>query len=95
MHMHNWVGEKIVCTVARKGFSLRSTAEKKQVLKNTLEQTINTNFFRSLHSQSTRKCPMTTDGSICADFSFSDGKTKKPMDNILLIISDVFNSGEF
>ena len=94
MNIHNWLGEKCVHSILQMFFPTLNSREG-----TSPEECAGTdNKYQkngSLHSQSTWKCPLTTDRNTCADFSFSDGKTKKLMDNILLIISDVFNSGEF
>ena len=95
MHMHNRVVEKLTAVVIRKGFSLRATQEKKIAYKNMLEHTINCTIFGSFNSQSKWTLPMTEDKATCKDISFSDGKAKKVMANIALIVTDTFNTGEF
>ena len=94
MHMHNCVAEKIACVLVRKGFSLRAGSTKKKVFKESVEHTINSAIFGTEVSQSTWKCPMTQDNTTCTDLSFSDGKAKILMNNIDLIISDMFNNGK-
>ena len=95
MHMHNRVTEKIVTCLLRKGFSIRASQEKKDSYRDKIELTMNQVILGSSTSQSKWSCPMTQDKSTCTDISFTDGKAKTVMLDIVLLISDAFCDGEF
>ena len=46
-------------------------------------------------AQSTWTYPMIPDQKTCADLSFSDGKEKKIMENMLTLVSITLNEGKF
>ena len=94
MHMHNRASEKLVVLVLRKGFSIRGSQQKKMDFKDSLEQTMNQAIFGSENNHSTWTCPMTQDRTTCVDISFSDGKAKIAIQNIVLLISDIFCEGK-
>ena len=95
MHMHNCVTEKIVTCLLRKGFSIQASQEKKDSYREKIELTMNQVILGSSTSQSKWSCPMTQDKSTCTDISFTDGKAKTVMLDIVLLISDAFCDGEF